>query len=331
MPVSKGVKILWVLPSRQHGSLYDSYKKILGKQNIFIEFLYLREIFLSKDIEFCRKYLKEKADGFDIIFFTLFPDTIEIDRGLLEHLGRKHKLVLVSCDDEIYFSSFSYRLIPFFNYVLTTDKASIYYIKDQGVCAKFVPLQNLNYYDFSDMAGKDLDVCFIGVLDTDLREKYINYLTDNGVEVSVYGSGTKNGYLTEEKYWELLGRSKICLNFTGVKHNSYIRKNDPHRVFFKQAKGRPYEALAKGANVLSEKSSYLLDAIGDLDAVHFFSNPEEALVEIKKILNSFEEDGNKASTEILDKRFGIEFYVKLINEIHLSKFERVCSANIIIQ
>ena len=34
-------------------------------------------------------------------------------------------------------------------------------------------------------------MCLIGVLDTDLREKYINYLTDNGVEVSVYGSGTK--------------------------------------------------------------------------------------------------------------------------------------------
>ena len=328
--MAEQINILWILPAKQKGSLYSSYRDTLKKFGIFIEFIYLREITLDEDINVARQSAIRAASSKDMIFVTLFPDTIEVCSEFLNQLRKKAKLILVSCDDEIYFSSFTYMLVSNFDAVITTDMASIFYIRDIGVDAYYIPFQNLNSINYRIECARDIDVVFIGAINTDQRSDLVKFIEDGGINIEAYGSGTPNGFIEEGEYWELLQKSKICLNFTGVKHNAYIQNNDAWKVLSRQAKGRPFEALSVGTVVLSENSEFLKEAAKKLKGVHFFNNHTELLLKIKELIQSYNELESKKIIELVNNQYGPQSYANLFTKILIETGNRVSPRTLIV-
>lgn len=328
--MAEPINILWILPAKQKGSLYSSYRDTLKKFGIFIEFFYLREITLGEDINVARQSAIQAASSKDMIFLTLFPDTIEVFPEFLHQLRDKAKLILVSCDDEIYFSSFTYMLVSNFDAVITTDMASIFYIRDIGVDAYYIPFQNLNSINYRIECARDIDVVFIGAINTDQRSDLVKFIEDGGVNIEAYGSGTPNGFIEEGEYWELLQKAKICLNFTGVKHNAYIQNNDAWKVLSRQAKGRPFEALSVGTVVLSENSEFLKEASKKLKGVHFFADGTELLLKIKELIQNYNELESKKIIELVNNQYGPQSYANLFTKILTETGNRVSPRTLIV-
>lgn len=96
-------------------------------------------------------------------------------------------------------------------------------------------------------AAKDINVSFIGGIDRANRREYIDYLSENGVEVYLAGQGSKSGLVSVEEKNSIIARSKIHLNFTRV-------ENGKLNIFkrLKQQKGRLVEVSLIGTFILTE-------------------------------------------------------------------------------
>ena len=90
---------------------------------------------------------------------------------------------------------------------------------------------------------------FIGNIHTADRKKYINFLTRNGIDIQVYGLGSKNGEINREQYISIIKNSKINLNFTKVSLSKSLLNKEPWRLDSRQLKGRPFEIFALGSFV----------------------------------------------------------------------------------
>ena len=123
---------------------------------------------------------------------------------------------------------------------------------------------------------RDIDISFVGRMDRPGRSELLSLLSDKGFSVSVFGYGSKNGYIPSNKMMEIYGRSKIVLNLTSISTN--VPLIDPNRTInshIKQTKGRIYEGMISGALVLTEPASSLsVIGVDGKDFVVFYSLDE---------------------------------------------------------
>jgi hypothetical protein len=116
------------------------------------------------------------------------------------------------------------------------------------------------------MVPRDIDVAFFGQTADyrGVRRKYLDYLLDSGVAL-YYSAYSKGQQCPQDKYYEILKRSKIGINFS-------------MSVSGHQLKARVFEVMHSGAMLLEERNDQIAVYFAeDIDYVAF--SCEEELVE----------------------------------------------------
>ena len=151
---------------------------------------------------------------------------------------------------------------------------------------------------------KEIDVIFVGTRNP-LREKYINYLRKNKIDVKVFGPGWKNKPLYLEDLAEKYRVSKIILNFT--KKDSGFS----NRIFY---------AMGTGSFLMSKYCSDLPRLFKKRVHMEWFKSPEECLRLIKLYLENDEirekiaQEGRKFILENFTWKKSIQKIINIVNK-----------------
>lgn len=118
-------------------------------------------------------------------------------------------------------------------------------------------------------AKRDIDLSFYGRLDRGSRELFFSRIDENDREALKFKFSTNGGESLSDMY-ATYQRSKFVLNFTGISVKNPLGFGyDKSPKMTKQIKGRLYEALACGANVITEDHPNITYVFYDLmDYVH---------------------------------------------------------------
>ena len=147
---------------------------------------------------------------------------------------------------------------------------------------------------------KNFDVVFIGSKN-EYRNKFINFLKTNGINVLCYGIGFENGEIYNDKLNLLYQKSKIALNFSRDKISYSIRI---------------YQIMASGCFVLSTETDELSAIFNKGEHFDDFDSKEKCLEKIKYYLKN---------SNILSKLTD-NSYIKVHDEFN---WERICKKFII--
>lgn len=201
--------------------------------------------------------------------------------------------------------------------LVVSDFAGICRLKQLGVNYYFCP----GAYDTARYSNKklpkDIDVAFVGqICDKMDRMSYLRYLLDNGINVKVYGRGSKNGVVSFEEKLNIYNRSKIVLSMTGVAEITRLtRKYNIHRRL-KAIKDPLMEGLMCGSFVLTEAAPYIDELFEIGKEVEVFHGKKEMLDKIRYYLANDaarEEIALRGYNKLKEKRyFDVELHLPRI-------------------
>ena len=254
-----------------------------------------------------------ELNNIEIIFFHYYL-ACPIYPHLLLSLKNKYnfKIVLFNNDDEILFNSVGFTYAQLSDAIITTDPVSNLRYIQTGFNSFFSPdHQDPRIFDSKEVVEKIYDISFIGNIENFGRKDYINCLIDNGYNVNVFGSNSKNGYLTDHEYVEIIKKTKINLNFTRISSHAILL--DEFTEFIYGNKGRPFEISLLGGLTVSE-NSLVIESCFTADEMFFFNSKEDLIDKIKYLLaNPLEQES------IAQKAYkkAIQYYTPeiLFNEI----------------
>lgn len=113
-------------------------------------------------------------------------------------------------------------ICKFFNLNLTTSRSAIRKYLAEGATPIYIPYAvNPDVYINSTNKSEKYDVIFIGAR-YGIREEYIHYLIQNGINVQAYGQGWENGSVSTEKMVTLFNQAKIVIGFSSVGKSEHI-------------------------------------------------------------------------------------------------------------
>lgn len=104
-------------------------------------------------------------------------------------------------------------------------------------------------------ADRDIQLSFVGARDR-YREYIVGKLASNGIEVTCYGAGWPAGSLSQEQFYDVIGRSKYALNLSNstswdarflLRHPMALARNLKSNKTIEQLKARHLEVAAFGA------------------------------------------------------------------------------------
>lgn len=158
----------------------------------------------------------------------------------------------------------------------TTPEVVGWYISEGGNAA-FFPLGSSKELFAGDPLSKnrDIDVLFIGNK-YGYREDLINYLINNDVKVSAWGTGWENGFSDFERSIELSKRAKIVLGLGTVGHT---------RNHF-TLKLRDFDGPMSGALYLTHRSKVISDIFKEGVHIECYLSKEECLNKINFYLGN---------------------------------------------
>jgi spore maturation protein CgeB len=253
----------------------------------------------------------------DVCFFVLFTD--EIAAETISAIRQKGRTLTVNWfgDDHWRFLPFSRRWAPLFDWVVTTDSASVKRYHDIG-CHHVIKSQwGFNHHRILPRTvEEEFDVTFVGQ-GYPRRKDLVKDLASRGVAVECWGRGWGRGRLSFDDMITMAAKSRINLNFTdssvvagwkrlgkilvnrradGSLHlNSMSVLADFARVIAArpapQIKGRNFEVPGAGGFLLTSSADNLgeyfipgkeiavFDSLDDLagKASYYLSHPEERL------------------------------------------------------
>lgn len=215
------------------------------------------------------------------------------------------KSLVAFFDDSMRFEHTNRFYLNAFDYYLTHEsEASKALYKPYSIDAEFFPgLPSYTFYNeiILRLNKEDVeaasDVVFVGAKIAD-RDIFIDYLKDNGINISVYGRGWDAGMLSTEKMLAVFNSSKISLNFVKAIDNSGRT----------QLKGRIYEIIMAGGFVLSEHSDELTDYFDIGREIDTFRSPQELLDKVRFYLENSDlrEEMAARARDKVEKRFSFE-------------------------
>ena len=128
-------------------------------------------------------------------------------------------------------------------------------------------------------------VVFIGSFES-FRSDYINFLSNNGIRIDVFGNGWKK--VKSNKYLNIHNRPLYHNEYLDVLHNSYLVLNFFRKKNFDQTTSRTFEIPASGTLMITERSAPSINYFEEnLEAI-YFSSKEELLKKVKYCLNNKE-------------------------------------------
>jgi len=225
------------------------------------------------------------------------------------------KLICWHADISEYFDTYLVYVSQLYDMLILDEWTEIQRYKNYGFNAKwFSHGYDLKYVKDSN-SSRDIDVAFVGRMDRPGRKELYSKLSKTNLNISFFGYGSKNGYISSEKMMELYSKSKIVLNLTSI--STVVPHFDTHRSInslLSQVKGRIYEGGIAGAMILTEPASSLpfygkngesfvvFNSSDDLIKVvdFYIKNEKERLLIAKKgFENSLKYGTYKSQTEYL--------------------------------
>ena len=240
-------------------SNFQTDPKIKGFFHDFINFC-------ENSSEFFSYYLKKKRNIKEnlniflevkeiecIVFFCDIYNYLDVD--YLIDLKSKYKIVMYHGDVQERFDICYNYISQTADLILTAELIETYRYEQFNYNAKNLPMALDKSLANETIINKDIDVSFIGRLDRPYRKECVNFLIEKGIDVQLYGYGSKNGILNHDEMINILKRSKIVLNFTSASMSVpfFIKQLNIQRLC-KVLKGRPYEGMICGALVISQES-----------------------------------------------------------------------------
>ena len=281
----KSKKIIWLVPSIKN-TLEESYKKSLEKCNIFIDLYCYRNKIIEKGYKGFIYDLKKTCRNSDLVLFTLWSGSHLLSPKLMKDIKKNSKVVLMAVDDEIYSTSQSIYYANSVDLIVTTDFFGKGLYEQIGIKTIYFPFPRYDLPCANLKDSKLIDVSFIGNIHTADRKKYINFLTRNGIDIQVYGLGSKNGEINREEYISIIKNSKINLNFTKVSLSKSLLNKEPWRLDSRQLKGRPFEIFALGSFCLSEWAPHARFLFDEDKHMPIFHDEESLLYKINYFLEN---------------------------------------------
>lgn len=237
--------------------------------------------------------LKEyvRNNGINCIIYGSSPSEFYFDINYLEKLRKEVFWVMMTGDTEYYYEVRDQYYAQAMDLVTVQDFISTFKLRQIGI-------NSIPYYAYYDSTkyrknvnlSKDIDVSFIGTLHGGAgRWENIKYLSDNGINTATFGWDSPNGRITFEKKIEVINRSKINLDFSGVSEKTRLTRK--HQIYkrSKQIKGKVFESTICGSFALCEYAPGLEHFFEVGREIDVFHDKEELLEKVKYYLVHEEE------------------------------------------
>jgi len=228
----------------------------------------------------------------DLVFINFVSGDITFSVEFLQLLSSKCFMMMNFYDNELFFEPIDRYYAQCADLVIIPNtEVFTYSYKLLGINAKSVlSLYDTSMYKNQDIE-KDIDISFVGDVSKKSRSDLINYLIDNGINVEVYGRGSKRGNVSFEKMIEVFNRSKINLNFSETVSSREFNANTntnykivPKIVkYMTQLKGRSIEISLCGSFVLTQDATGI-EELFTSDEIDTFASKEELLQKVKYYL-----------------------------------------------
>jgi spore maturation protein CgeB len=202
-------------------------------------------------------------------------------------LRQRYFVIAQAGEDEHYFDKHSRYYAQGFDLVCTTSRPNAMrfelYGVDTAVFGALLDLQNFEKVSYE----KIYDVGFVGNIYGKVgREDYIKCLLKEGINASIFGSGTLGGMVSNDEMNRTYGSSKIGLSFTGVSYDTCLDNNITINRRCRQIKGRSHEIALTGTFVLSEYAPGIEDEFEIGKEIEVFHGKEDLLAKIKYYLDN---------------------------------------------
>jgi spore maturation protein CgeB len=190
----------------------------------------------------------------DLLFCFLFTE--EIKKETIEFITKQTQTKTFNwfADDHWRLPIFSRFWAPLFTKVSTTDSQAPAKYKSYGINNVIKTQWGVNTKLFHPQEKKEagLDLTFVG-LNYSVREKYINFLKNEGLPVAAFGSGWETGRIPKERTSIIWGSSKINLNFSeSYAYGPKFWLKSAGRLFVKKELGRyKLDVMNIGGNLKS--------------------------------------------------------------------------------
>jgi hypothetical protein len=280
-------RILWLQPDLSVDTLSSNVKglEMLGVKVMVFDY---REHVLRVGISGARKHILDIIDDFapDLVLATFVANNFELSPEFLGQISSKTSLVIHAGDDEVYGTWQTIYFAQSADAVMTADFGGRYMYEQLFIPTVYFRSPPLDFMDSILAPQKTIDVSFLGDCARGNRAEYIKWLRENGIEVSTYGNGSENGFVSRGKFLEIISKSKINLNFTGRDVPSEILKREPWRMYFRHLSGRAFEAARLKSFCLSEYCLGLDEMLSIGREVDIFHNKEDLLAKVKYYLEN---------------------------------------------
>ena len=163
------------------------------------------------------------------------------------------------------------------DFVLTTSLESRLWYLCEDIRAAYWPLASDSIKFSSPKTIKDIDVLFIGN-NYGIRNKIIKYLKDRNINVTCYGEGWKNGYISSDEIFEYSKRAKIILGIGTIGYSKSIFT----------LKLRDFDSLMSGALYITHRNPDLLELFQEGTHLECYLNEKELYQKLVYYLNNLD-------------------------------------------
>lgn len=299
----------------EHFNFYDALAKMNNRSNEVVYFP-IDEMILKRGITGMNGELLLAADREKPSLIAFFGGLKTIDEKTVREITRKSGALTFYwvSDDHWMFHKYSKHQARFFTHMVTTDKKAVLKYHKLGYRNVILSQWACNHFLYgpSDLP-KTYDVTFIGAAHGN-RKKIVEKIKKEGIDVKCWGSGWKEGRISQKEMIKIVSQSKINLNFTkssGVVWKElasiFFRRNfdrtlglDRPRHWFdnirafraslwsKQIKGRIFEIAGCRGFLLTEYAPHLENYYRPGREIECFNNIPELIDKIKYYLKNDE-------------------------------------------
>lgn len=222
----------------------------------------------------------------DVLLCAMYEE--QLSRDVIAQITAETPTTTIAwfADDNWRFDTHSRHWSTAFNWVFTTDEASVarHHAIGQANVLLFQWAANSDYFKPTGRPPR-YDVTFVGQPHGDRRAN-IEYLRKHGIDVRTWGPGWPDGPLSGEDMVAVFAESRINLNFSAVSKRRLMGLGAPLKS---QMKGRVFEVPACGGLLLTDYTENLEDYYVPGEEIAVFDGRRDLLNRVRHLLANEDE------------------------------------------
>lgn len=299
MSFKKILIITRIIKSKDTNQIYNIYTQGIidnYKDTIVIDYY---DLYFNKGK---RKFEEEilniiETNNINFTFINFVSGDLTLDLNFVHKISQNSFLMMNFFDSELFFEPVDRYYAQCADLVIIPSSSVFTYnYKLLNINVKStLSLFDISMYRYQNLT-KDIEISFVGDMTKKSRKDFVDYLTNNGYKVEVYGLGSKNGRVSFDKMVNIFNRSKINLNFSDtVDDRSFnINKNMDYSMipniyqYIQQLKGRTIEITLCKSFALTQ-NAFGIEELFTTKQIGIFNTKEELLEKVKYYLENEEE------------------------------------------